>query len=458
MNNKGKVVSFERNGDFYCKMGLKLLGGQRLLEAAKIFRKAVELEPDNCEYHFNLAGVMAEMGNLKESVSILENAITNLTPLMSECYFALGCNYFDLGTFQKSRDNFEKYCQVSPNGAFLAEAVEAIRFIDINILRKNQVSQARIRKMADKGKELLDKCEFSKAVKVLKDVIRMDPDSTIPRNNLALAYYLQGDVGNAINITREVLRLDSGNPYANSNLTLFYKTIESKDLYLRQLKYLRDARFESIEEVLNAIDILSRLGEDSAIRYILERWVKKHDEIITWHFLSVSFHNLGKFSKAVDTWNYIKSKLPHMSIFTDCFVMETQRARENASTSSTINYDVKLYTDYMARIEELIKALLEMEKKEFAKLWSNNDYVRDIVRYFIYKLENRKKLKLIDMLASVGDEESIRLLNTYAEGSGRKDEVSSKCAEIVMRNKVAGDATINIVELSSKYKERAKRR
>lgn len=449
MNNKGKIIEFERTGEFYSKWGLKLLNNQRFLEAADSFRKAVLLEPDNCEHYFNLSGVLSEMGSIKESINILENAVTSLNFVIPECYFAMGCNYFDLGNFKKSRENFSKYCENAPEGNLVMDAIEAIRFIDINILNIHKGRQAKIKKMADKGKELLDKCEFSKAIDVLKKAIEMDEGAVIPRINLSLAYYLQGEVGNAINIARGVLKIDKDNSYANSNLALFYKTIDSCDLCKRQVKVLKKCRFESVEEILNTVDILSKLDEDAAIKTILERTVNKYNEIVLWHFLAISHHNTRRYSKAIEIWNFIKVKMPHMSIFTDCFVLESIKCIKNPLSVNSIGYDIKVLSDYLNRIKELIDAFIKMEQDEFNKIWADNESVRDMINHFLYRLENKKKIKLINKLANIGDQKSIQILDMYAENSGRKDEISSKCEEIVMRSKVAGDAMVNVIKFTN---------
>ncbi len=457
MKHKGRIVKFERTGRFYCKLGIKLLNNKRFMESAKYFEKAISIEPDNCEYYFNLSGVLAEMGSVKESVNILENAIKKLNSVMPECYFAMGCNYFDLGNFKKSKYNFEKYCEVEPNGSFIIEAVEAIKFIDTNIFSDQSSRQLKIKNMANKGKKLLDKYEFSKAIKVLEKVIKLETESTVPRNNLSLAYYLSGDVGSAINAAREVLRIDESNSYANCNLALFYRTIDSSDLYKKQLRAVKNSRFDSVEEILNSVDILSKLSEDKVIRSLLEKLVKDHDEIILWHFLAISYHNTSRFSKAMEVWNIIKAKLPHMSIFTDCFVMESMKSIKNPLNSSNNNYDIKVFVDYITRIEELIEVLIDMDQGEFNKIWETNEHVRDIVNYFLYKFENKKKLKLIDKLANVEDDDAIHMLNTYVRNAEKRDEVSNKCEEIIMRKRVAGDAMVNIVEFSTDKRNTKKR-
>lgn len=446
MANKGKIVPFERDGGFYSKLGLKMVAEKKFPEAKELFERAIMVDRENCKNYFNLAGVMSEMGNIRESISILESAIKNRENVVPDCYFALGCNYFDLGDHEKSRKQFEKYSEVAPRGTFIMEAIEAIRFIDSNILNKKKNVDERIQKLASKGKEYLERYEFDKAIRALKTVNELDKEAINPRNNLSLAYYLNDDVSEAISVAREVIKLDKENPYANCNLAMFYKTIDSEDMYIRQLHYVKKARYESVEEILSAIDILYKLNEDYVIRHILERMIKEHDEIILWHFFAIAYHNTNKLGKAIDTWGYIREKLPHMTIFTDCFTMETTKSIETPNRHKKLDYDVKVYTDYMARIEELIETLLKVSEAEFVKTWGENQFVKMVVEYGLYRLDKGRKIMLVEKMACVEDDSALKILNLYIKTSSRRDEVSNKCEEVIMRRKVAGDSLVNVIK------------
>jgi len=450
MTNQGRIVPFERKGSFYSKLGMKLLSEQRFPEAAKNFEKAVALESDNCEHHFNLAGVLSEMGNIKESIGILENVLKSLTNIMPDCYFALGCNYFDLGEYDKSKVSFEKYCEVTPKGNFILEAAEAVRFIEHNIFNKKKTRREKIQRCANKGKQFLEEYKFDKAIRLLEKVVLMDETLTIPRNNLSLAYYLNDEVEKAIDIARQVAKIDKNNSYANCNLALFYKTLNCLDFYENQINAIQNSRFETLEEILNAVDILYKLGEDYVIRSLLERQTKNHDEVILWHFLAISCHNTGSIERAIDVWNGIKKKFKHMTIFTDCFVIEAKKTIEKPVRFNVLEYDIKMFADYMIRIEELIEMLIKLDQKEFNRTWDGNDFVKIVVEYFIYRLEKKKKLNIIEKLAEIDDKNAFDILDAYIKNTTKKDEVSSKCEELVIRRKVAGDANVNIIEFKAR--------
>lgn len=278
----------------------------------------------------------------------------------------------------------------------------------------------------------------------------MDENLTIPRNNLSLAYYLNDEIEKAINVARQVLRIDRNNSYANCNLALFYKTLNCLDFYENQINAIQKSRFETIEEVLNAVDILYKLGEDYVIRSVLEKQIRDYDETIMWHFLAISCHNTGSIDKAIDIWNAIKKNFPHMTIFTDCFVLEAKKIVEKPVRFNILEYDVKMLSDYMVRIEELIEMLIKLDQKEFNRIWESNDFVKVVVEYFIYRLEKKKRLNIIEKLADVDDDRAFKILDAYVKNAIKKDEVSSKCEEVVIRRMVAGDAAANIVEFKTR--------
>lgn len=450
MINKGKVVPFKRNGRFYFNVGLKMLNKKRFLEAANYFRMAVQTDPDNCEYRFNLAGVLAEIGNVNESITILEDTIETFNTVMPECFFALACNYFNIGKYEKAKYYFERYRDIDPGGAFVFEAINAIKFINSNLLSKQKTQKLEhIHKMVENAKKFMSDNQISKAIQILEKALKFAPDLTFVKNNLSLSYYLNGEIGKAISIAREVQKEDKQNPYANCNLALFYKSLGSIDLYKRQLKMVRNSNFETIEEIISTVDILSKLNEDKLIKIILKRLVSKHDEPIVWHFLAISYQNTGNLKKAVETWNYLKVKFPYMTIFANCFINEVTKSIEK-NYSHTISYDFRTFVDYITKIDDLIKALINMSQEEFNKVWYKNDYIKDIVGYFLYKLTNEEKLKLIDKLAELNDESAIEILNNYIVNSKKRDEARNRCEKAVMKYKVAGDAMINVIELKER--------
>ena len=110
MKNKieRKIVKYRRDAELYFRVGTKYVDRRCFSSALKFISTAVEMEPFNADYKFNLACVLAELKDTKKSNTILKDILKNIDPTLSECYFGIGCNYFDMGSLKKAKEYFEK--------------------------------------------------------------------------------------------------------------------------------------------------------------------------------------------------------------------------------------------------------------------------------------------------------------------------------------------------------------
>ena len=97
----------------------------------KYLEKAVVTEPFNADFQFNYACVLAELKESKKSNLTLMNILKNIDPTLTECYFGIGCNYFDIGSLKKAKEYFEKYIYFDPTGQFVDEAYDIIYYLQI---------------------------------------------------------------------------------------------------------------------------------------------------------------------------------------------------------------------------------------------------------------------------------------------------------------------------------------
>jgi len=130
-NKKKKILPYKTSAELYYKIGLRYEDEKKYLDALKYFIKAANMQPFNADYQLNIAGVLTEIGDYKESNKILAGILKNIDDSLSECYFCMACNYFDLGEFKKAASYFKKYIEMSPDGCFIAEASNAIYYIEL---------------------------------------------------------------------------------------------------------------------------------------------------------------------------------------------------------------------------------------------------------------------------------------------------------------------------------------
>lgn len=85
-----------------------------LLSAERLLKKAIDLEPDNPDYHFELASLYIERGNLVGGRLELEQAVM-IAPAHLAAHYNLGLVYREFGRMSEARDEFQKVLEIDPN-------------------------------------------------------------------------------------------------------------------------------------------------------------------------------------------------------------------------------------------------------------------------------------------------------------------------------------------------------
>ena len=96
---------------FFQAMKLKQEG--RFLTAERLLQKAVEREPQNPDYHFELGNLYVERQNLEEASREFEQALM-ISPRHLAAHYNLGLVYRELGGTAEARDEFQKVLELDP--------------------------------------------------------------------------------------------------------------------------------------------------------------------------------------------------------------------------------------------------------------------------------------------------------------------------------------------------------
>lgn len=278
---KSNIVPFERNGDFYFRRGFKYADKRNYAKAAVFMGKAIELEPFNVDYQFNLAGILSEMGQTEKSNAILKGILINIDPTLTECYFGIGCNYFDVEDFSKAREYFEKYLHFDPDGPYAGDVEDVLyylQFYDGTGWDKKKVKS--VSRLVREGEKLLGSGDYQKACLKFETALEADPGAGTARNFLSMAHYLNGDVEKAISLANSVLKLDLNDINAHCNLALFYSSSEKAEEYKLQIKILYTLKIKQREELLKVLDTCVRLKEFSGMGKVLRNYMGNRVEFI----------------------------------------------------------------------------------------------------------------------------------------------------------------------------------
>ena len=105
-------------------MGLVILRKGGPAEAARLYERALTLDPDYAPYHINAATAWKEAGDFAKAIRHLEKAI-EMDPSLERAYRKLGEIYVQMKQPAKARQVFERYLKFMPDNVTARSAMDA---------------------------------------------------------------------------------------------------------------------------------------------------------------------------------------------------------------------------------------------------------------------------------------------------------------------------------------------
>ncbi|TCP24873.1 tetratricopeptide repeat protein [Scopulibacillus darangshiensis] len=221
MSKKARVITFHPDGEYYFQKGITAYQKGDLLRASKYVDRAIAFEPEETEYLCQQAAILSELEEYEASIDILRKVVMELDEHLTECYFFMANNYAYLGRFEEALKEVRTYISLEPKGGFIQEARELYKLLTIESGGLHEEDEGYVAEH-EKGRQALERGQYKKAVTLFKKVIVDRPSFWAAYNNLAVAYYSQGNTPQAYKTIERVLEQDPGNVHALCNLTTFY--------------------------------------------------------------------------------------------------------------------------------------------------------------------------------------------------------------------------------------------
>lgn len=95
----------------------------RSLKSEALYERAIDLEPDLFEAHFNLGNVFHDLGRLEEARAAYEAAL-RLNADYADAHFYLAVTLEKLGRSQQARVHWQRYRDLAPDGEWVQLARE----------------------------------------------------------------------------------------------------------------------------------------------------------------------------------------------------------------------------------------------------------------------------------------------------------------------------------------------
>lgn len=311
MKNNRKIVPVQFDASFFYQRAMQSLDRFNYNKALKYFQRVLEFEPNNITNHFNVAGLLSELGKYEASNQILYETFDKFEEGQTESHFYLANNYANMDLWDEAELEIVRYLEEDPDGFYLREAEEMMDFMSAEFNRSPQLSQVKSRAQYfahDQARELLEQGLLDEAIVKLLAIVEQFPDFTAARNNLGLAYFYNGHHEKSLQTILEVLAIESGNIHAMCNLAIVCHHLGLQE----QVQELRTALKKTIpftdEHLFKLATTLGYLGEHAlAYRHFLRirKQAQGEVEASLVHFMGVAAFNSGKYEEAGMHWKQV---------------------------------------------------------------------------------------------------------------------------------------------------------
>lgn len=442
---KSKIVPIQMDADFYYERAIRYLDKLNFQKALRYLRKAVELEPNNPDYHCSVAGVLAELGKYEESNRFLWHVLEEIDPSLDECHFYLASNYASMMEFELAEQHILCYLRNAPDSIYAEEAEDLLDYIEIHLqdiprLPEDEEELETILQH-DRARRMLEEGKFNEASRLLQKLVKERPDFIAARNNLALCYYYMGRFEKAMDTVQHVLEEDPTNIHGLCNLAVFYSHLEQQDELnelLHVLKKIIPYHFDLAYKLATTLGIL---GEDEAAYFLFRKMIfhAGQSDIYILHYAAVAAYNTQRWEAAESLWHKV-SRLDPSEHVASYYLKQIQQHREGEQATAKASYHYQV-----PQLDSFSFDFMEDPSMEINQAMKNNPLLRSSLLWALRFGDKESKLQVIQAFEHIADQEVEDALRSFLLNSA-EDDYLKKVAIFVLRKMGAAEPYEAIIE------------
>ncbi len=307
-NNLLSIDEYRNNPEFYFSKGLRHANRKNLNEAYKNLSKALDLEPDNSEYKFNMACFLSELQCPKEANRMFNDILLNFEPTMYDCFFGLGCNSFELGDYKKAAEYFDKYLHFDGDGTFGEEVSEMVFYLKLyNEITLNTDFLKTSFSNLKKARKSLKENNSEKAMKQLYKSIDANPLNVEARNLLTLVLMEKRQYTRAMYINSTVENIDVEDVWAECMSVFIISNVKKNSRVKNSLDVLPFRPIDCREDLLCIAATLMAFDRTEELVRLMETYIVEYNDVLIYCILLLGYvalqkkENAGKITDIMET-------------------------------------------------------------------------------------------------------------------------------------------------------------
>ncbi|WP_156288367.1 tetratricopeptide repeat protein [Oceanobacillus salinisoli] len=314
--NKGNIVPYIPDGDFYFTKGVEAFRNRKFDIALKWMKKAVEQKPNEPLYQCQMSVIYTEIGAYHAANQLLTNVLQSSDYI--DCYYLIANNYAHLGLLNDAKKYATSYLDKEPNGDFSEDAKQLLELIEIDddeIEDFDLEDEDELLIYQETAFYHMEKLEWEQAIPVIEEMITLFPEYPMPKHDYTQALFFSGDREEAIQKELELLNEDPNSLYSLTNLAIFYYEINEQEKSDKYLQALQNVYPIHEQQKLKIAVTLARTAnyEEAYLRFrsISKGKVKNHASYFRWY--SIAAYHIGEPAKALEYWKEGCNLHPHLA-------------------------------------------------------------------------------------------------------------------------------------------------
>ncbi|MEI6502013.1 MAG: tetratricopeptide repeat protein, partial [Armatimonadota bacterium] len=213
-----------RSAEAHTRFGLLLVQQHQLEDGLQHLKTALEIGPESADAHMNLAGVLADTGQLEEAMAHCEQAL-RLDPKCADAHYSLGFALANRGKMDEALAHYQKAVEFKPDSA------EAHNALAITLAERNRLDEAIAHEEKalelkpdfteahhNIGPMLVQKGRVDEAIVHYQNALKLKPDFAEAHFSLGVALADRGRVDEAIAHYQMALQIKPDFPEARRSL------------------------------------------------------------------------------------------------------------------------------------------------------------------------------------------------------------------------------------------------
>ncbi len=279
-----------------------------LNEAAKLYQKAIDKDPQYALAYASLSGCTSQMGyheitppveSFKKAEELARRSLA-LDPSLPETHLALAWALFDQWDFKGAEVEMDRAYELDPKSAQVLDSKTELmrvrrRFDEAAELARRELeldplSPTTLNNVAT---TLLYSRQPDEAIALYKKVLEIDPDAAFARGNIGVAYVEKGMLDEGIASIRESIRMERGFQMGSiSDLSHALGKAGRVDELKELLAEAQDWHEKNHRGTLALVAIYANMGEKDKAFEWLEKAFEEHSGYIPSVFFDYAYENL----------------------------------------------------------------------------------------------------------------------------------------------------------------------